>query len=339
MNGVPAHSPSPPERVIGVDVGGTKVSVAVLGPDGLSEPVLEHTDTSSAEALIEQIVRQVEAAAGGEAPAAVGVGLPSAVEWETGMARSGVNVPLADVPLRARLGERLGLAVFVDNDAACAALAEAHDDADRVEARHLVMLTLGTGVGGGVVIDGRVYRGATGASAELGHTLIAASLAGGPPAASERFPQPGSLEALASGRALDHLAAEAAEAHPDSALGRLRAAGREVAGPDAVAAAHEGDEAARAAIALLGARVGVGIANAINTFDPDVVAIGGGVSAAGELLLEPARRTARRFVVAGVGTRTEIRLARSGPQAGVRGAALLARQELARERGHQPVAA
>jgi len=156
---------------------------------------------------------------------------------------------------------------------------------------------------------------------------------GVPPA--ESFPQHGSLEALAAGRALDALALRTVAEHPDSALGRLAANGEEVAGLQAVQAARQGDAAAIAALTLLGERLGVGIANAINVFDPEVVAIGGGVSAAGELLIAPARDTARRYTLPGVGTRTEIRLARSGPQAGVRGAALLAVQELAH---HTPAA-
>ena len=296
------------DRLIGVDVGGTKVSVAVFANGELSEPHVEPTERSGTDALLDQLVRVIGEAAGGEDGAvAVGLGVPSVVDWESGRVRSSVNIPLADVPLRDVLRERLGVPVFVDNDASVAALAEAHD----CGARHLVMLTLGTGVGGGVVIDGRVFRGATGAAPELGHWVIATDLRDGRPARSERFPQPGSLEALASGTALDRLGRE-----------RGFEDGRAV-----VEAAHGGDERACEAIGLLGARLGIGIANAINAFDPEVVAIGGGVSAAGELLLGPARETAARFIVPGVGTRTEIRRARGGPDAGVRGAALLAGQE------------
>ena len=296
------------ERFIGVDVGGTKVSVAVFTGGELGEPHVAPTDVSDAGALIEQIVRMIGEATGDEAIAAVGVGVPSVVDWENGRVRSSVNVPLEDVPLRDMLRERLEVPVFVDNDASVAALAEAHDSG----ARHLVMLTVGTGVGGGVVIDGRVFRGATGAAPELGHMVIEADFDGDEPAHAERFPQPGSLEALASGRALDR-------------LGRER--GFED-GPAVVDAAQRGDQRACDALALLGHRLGIGIANAMNAFDPEVLAIGGGVSRAGDLLLDPARRTAARFVLPGVGTRTEIRTARVGPKAGVLGAALLAEQEL-----------
>ena len=331
MPAVEADAAPPPPSVIGVDVGGTKVSVAALRGGQLTGPALSPTDRSSGEALIDQIVDQVQAMRGGAGEVAgVGVGVPSVVEFATGRARSSVNVPLRDIPLRQVLHDRLGLPAFVDNDATCAALAEAHDERGELDVRNLVMFTLGTGVGGGIVIAGRIYRGSTGGAGELGHTLVGASFGPNGPEVGE-FPQPGSLERLASGRALDELARRAAAEHPDSALARHASDGRAVAGPDAVAAAREGDPYAVRAITELGWRLGVGVANAINTFDPDVVAIGGGVSAAGELLLEAARETARRLVLPGVGTSTEIRLARSGPEAGVRGAALLARQELALE--------
>ena len=310
--------------VIGVDVGGTKVSVAALG----EEPMLVATDCDGPQELIAQIVRQVHQAAGGREIAAVGVGIPSVIEFATGRVRSSVNIPLADVPLREELTDRLGVPVFVDNDATLAALAEAHDEAGNLDAPNLIMLTVGTGVGGGIVIDGRVYRGATGAAGELGHTLLAVDP--DRPVTAAGLPKPGSLEALAAGHVLDALARDAAKSHPESALGRL---GHEASGPDAVAAAQDGDAVAIEIVAVLGRRLGIGIANAINTFDPDVVAIGGGVSAAGDLLLGPARETAATYVLPGVGTRTETRIARSGPQAGVRGAGLLARIELTRERG------
>ncbi len=320
------------QSFIGVDVGGTKVLLSVMRGETFSDPLLEPTEHGDGERLVEQLAKLIiTEAERSQAPvAAVGVGIPSVIEFESGLVRSSVNVPLRDIRLREVLRERVGIPVYVDNDATCASLAEAHDEHGRLDVRHLVMITVGTGVGGGIVISGRVYRGATGAAGELGHILIGADLHAGAPEATA-FPQRGSLESLASGRALDELAARAASEHPDSQLGRVAAAGRKVAGPDAVAAAHDGDPVAVAALATLGQRLGVGIANAINIFDPEVVAIGGGVSTAGELLLGPAREAAQRFILPGVGTRTEIRLARWGPQAGVRGAALLAAQELEHE--------
>ena len=143
-----------------------------------------------------------------------------------------------------------------------------------------------------------------------------------------RFPTPGSLEWEASGHALDRIAAEDAKLRPESALGRRLASGDTVLGPDVVEAAQAGDPAAVRLIELWGQRLGIGIANVINTFDPEEVVIGGGGARAGELLLEPARRVALQYILPGLGARTTIRLARHGARAGVLGAALLAAYEL-----------
>ncbi len=300
------------DRLIGVDVGGTKVSVAVLEDGVLSDPTLRPTVQSSSEALVDQLVEAIEDAG----PAhAVGLGVPSVIDFATGTARTSVNIPLQGVPLRQLLTDRVGIPTFVDNDATVAALAEAHDDDLNLIAESLVMITVGTGVGGGIIIGGRIYRGVTGAAPELGHIIIGADLSDGTPPTRPRPPHPGSLEDLAAGRALDRLGAE-------------RGIGD---GHAVVEAARNGDPAARECMRILGERLGVGIANVVNIFDPELVVIGGGVSTAGELLLTPAMESAAHFILSGVGTQTRIVLARYGPQAGVRGAALLAGQELERE--------
>src|SRR5918992_4543550 len=201
------------------------------------------------------------------------------METSRGGVRHSVNLPLRNVPLRALLSERCGLPVFVENDASCAALAEAQEGG-QVVCENLVMFTVGTGVGGGLVLGGRLYRGATSA-AELGHTMIGLDLTDGGPADPGKFPQPGSLETLASGRALDRLALESARAHPKSFLGRRLARGDEITGHDAVEGAREGDVHCQHVVRILGERLGIGIASAINTFDPDEIVIGGGVSLAG----------------------------------------------------------
>src|SRR5438105_1532664 len=257
--------------VVGIDLGGTKVAVASLHERTLSNAAVHPTDRSSSAALIDQLARIVSEIRHGDM-SAVGVGVPSVVEFESGRVVSSVNVPLADVPLRQVLGERLGVPVFVDNDATVAALAEAHDEQLRLVARNLVMLTIGTGVGGGIVIGGRIYRGSTGGAAELGHTIVGLDLQGENevPEASV-FPQRGSLEWVAAGHALDRLANEAARLYPDSALGR--ADGPQLLGADAVRAAHEGDPTAMRIVETWAERVGIGVANAINTFDPDEVVI------------------------------------------------------------------
>lgn len=324
-------------EVIGVDLGGTKVAVACLRDRELSDSLIKPTDRGGPDALIEQVASMIDSCRD-DGLRGVGIGVPSIVEFETGRVVSSVNIPLADIPLREVLGRRLGVPVFVDNDATVAALAESHDEQLRMVARDLVMITIGTGVGGGLVLGGRIYRGATGGAGELGHTLIGVHLEGKIPAPTS-FPQPGSFEREASGHALDAIAVRYASDHPDSALGRLLAKGKHVSGVEAVDAAHAGDVVAAAAVRLLGERLGVGIANVINTFDPEEIVIGGGGARAGELLLEPARRVAAGYVVPGLRGRTKIRIARHGVRAGVLGAALLAAHELDDERGRTPTQA
>lgn len=314
---------------VGVDVGGTKIAPARWRPgEALVEGDRIPTDTSSSAAIVAQIAAAAESVRDADT-AGVGLGVPAAVDWDTGTSRSGVNVPLNDVPLRSVLGERLGLPVVVDNDANVAALAEACDDAGEVVVEHLVIFTVGTGVGGGLVLGGRLYRGATGAAAELGHVIIGLDMEDHVPDALDTFPQPGSLESLAAGRALDLLARRAAANAPKSELGRRLAERGEVRGPDVVELALAGDGDCRGLIGLVGARLGVAIAGAINAFDPNEVVIGGGVAAgAGDLLLKPAVEVARQYSLPGVGTETDIRLARHGNAAGMRGAALLVAHEV-----------
>ena len=164
------------------------------------------------------------------------------------------------------------------------------------------MFTIGTGVGGGLVLNGRLYRGETGAASEVGHTIIGLDLLEGAPEHSGVFPQTGSLELLASGTALDKLARDAAKDDPNSFLGRRLTRDGGVTGHDVVDGAREGDEASVRCLRILGERLGIGIANAISMFDPLEVVVGGGVSAAGELLLGPAREVAWKYAVPGAGT-------------------------------------
>lgn len=317
--------------VVGIDLGGTKVAAALLGGNGLGESCQHPTELSSTEALIDQLVAIVGEARAGNQIDAVGIGVPSIVEFATGRVISSVNIPLADVPLRRVLGERVGVPVFVDNDATVAALAEAHDEQLNLVSEHLVMLTIGTGVGGGIVLGGRIFRGATGGAGEIGHTLIALALADGAladvPAAGANFPQRGSLESLASGHALDRLADTLVREQPDSELARRAGGGGQVRGADVVAACRDGDGPAVAVVRRWAHAIGIGIANAVNTFDPDEVVIGGGAAAAGELLLGPAREIAEGYIVAGLRGHVTVRFARFGARAGVLGAALLAAHE------------
>ena len=304
---------------IGIDVGGTKVAVALVRDGVVVERANEPTEKASSEALTGQMARMALSLATPEVTA-VGAGVPSAVEWATGRVLASVNVPFDDWPLRDRLSEAVELPVAVDNDAKVAALAEAHR-ADGSVVANLVMFTIGTGVGGGLVIDGRPYRGATGGAGHLGHEIVAG--APEPPRVAAGFPRPDSTEAQASGPVLDRLAKELA-ATGSGSLSRLAADGHDVRAPDAVAAALAGDAEAIELIDRFAGRIAPGVSNAIHAFDPDEVVIGGGVSAAGELLLEPLRRHVEPLILPGIGTKTTIRLARFGADAGAVGAALLA---------------
>ena len=288
---------------LGVDVGGTKVAVASVEGNDARHAVEHPTPLESTEALldcIEGAVREVAAKAG--EPDAVGVGVPSQIEWATGTVLASVNIPLADVPLREELGRRLGVPVYVDNDASCAALAEAH----AIGSRELVMLTLGTGVGGGIVTGGQIFRGAHGLGGELGHVVVEAD----GPECPGSCPNRGCLEALCSGTALE------------------RAAGRK--GREVVEAARAGDAEAQAHLDRLGRYLGIGISNMVNAFQPEVVAIGGGLSAAADLFLETAIDEAAARALPTLWERAIVQVAQAGNAAGVIGAGLLALQEHAR---------
>lgn len=301
--------------VIGVDVGGTKVAAARIAGTEVLDPVVHPTDLSGSDALlagIEAAIREV--AAGSGEPDAVGIGMPSQIEFATGTIVSSVNIPFEGVALGTELGSRLGVPVYLDNDANCAALAEAQFVED-APAQHLVMLTLGTGVGGGVVIDGKIFRGATGLGAELGHTVIDPD---GPPCQGT-CPNRGCLETMCSGTALEREAT-------------ARNDGRRVKGKEVVARARDGDAEALELLNELGRWLGIGISNFVNVFEPAHLVIGGGLSAAADLFLEAAVAEARSRALPALFERVSIATANAGNDAGVIGAGLLAAQELALNR-------
>ena len=210
-------------ETIGVDLGGTKMLVGVLDPD--SKVLWESREASTGQSedeLLDLLVREVEEARKARpGVAAVGLGIPATIDRERGVAVSAVNLPIKDLPIRDVVSERTGLPVFVDNDANVAALAEHLYGAAR-GSRDAVMITVGTGIGGGLIVDGEVYRGSTGAGAELGHTVI--EIDG--PRCQGNCPGRGCVESLASGTALGREGREAAEREPGSALGRMLAEGR-----------------------------------------------------------------------------------------------------------------
>ena len=250
---------------------------------------------------------------------AVGFGIPALVDWERGVSVWSNHLPIDDVPFRDLMSERLGLPVYVDNDTNTAALVEHRHGAAR-GAGHAVMIALGTGIGSGLVLDGRLYRGARGFAAELGHLVVDHDGEDCPGAC----PGVGCLEVLASGRAIGRAAERASRAEPDSTFGRLHAQGADISGGLVTELAHDGDAQARSLLADVGRRLGAGLTGIVNALNPEVVVIGGGAVAAGELLIEPARAVVAERALPPCAEMVRIVPARFGEESGMLGAALLA---------------
>jgi glucokinase len=311
--------------VLGVDVGGTKIAVGAVEGPRARDVVESPTELSSTQALLDGLQRTVGGviARAGQ-PAAIGVGVPSQIEYATGTVETSVNIPLTGVPLREELGRRFGVPVFVDNDANCAALAEAQL-VPNPPARHLVMLTLGTGVGGGAVVDGTIFRGADGLGAELGHFSLAPD---GPPCPGN-CPNRGCVEAYCSGQALERDATELARDKPESALARALDGDGRVSGREAEAAARAGDPDALLIFDRFARMLGTAIAGYVNVFQPHELVIGGGLSRAHGLFLERAVAEAASRALPALWRRVTVSLARGGAEAGLIGAGVLAAQEIA----------
>jgi len=288
--------------VIGVDVGGTKILAGVVEGDGtVREPHEVSTPTGSQDELVEALVESVRAVAV-DGAAAVGFGIPARVDQRTGRALGAVNIPLRDLPFRDVMSDRVGLPVAVDNDANVAALAEWRLGAGR-GVENLVTLTLGTGVGGGLILDGTPYRG----WAELGHVVV---VAGGPPCRGLCTGH-GHLEAVASGTAADREA--------------QRLWGEQADAEQLVGRAQAGDAEACAALAEMGRLLGAAIGSFVNLFGAEVVVIGGGFGVgAGELLLGPALEAAKVEALPPASETLRIVEAELGEEAGLVGAGLLA---------------
>ena len=298
-----------PHRVIGVDVGGTKTLYAVVTHEGAIEARLErHTVVSSQDALLAELDDGVEELRTAHPDtSALGFGIPSRVDQRTGRAVASVNVPLTDVDFRDRMRERHGLPVAIDNDGNAAAIAEWRIGAAR-GASNVVMLTLGTGIGGGLILGGRPYRGATGSGAELGHIVIEFD---GPLCACGGR---GHLEAVASGKAAGQVA--------------QKLYGPEASGQDLVRRAESGEDDAVEAMAAIGRRLGAAIATFVNIFEPEIVVIGGGFGRASELMLGPARGVLARDGLAPGRDSLRIVEAELGSDAGVIGAGMIAFEAL-----------
>jgi glucokinase len=310
---------SSPGPVVGVDLGGTSVKAALVSGDlELLARDSAPTDISDEDRLLAEIEQVVRRVGEGETVSAVGFGLPSQIDQRRGVVADSINVPITDVPFVAEMARRLDLPVKVDNDANVACLAEARIGAGRGR-RHVIMLTLGTGVGGGIVIDGRLYHGATGYGGELGHMVIDED---GPPCQGH-CPNHGCLESLASAAGVRAAAAQIAAERPGGALARAVEGEGDVDVRHVIDGALAGDADCVDALAIVGRHLGVGIANYVNIFNPDVVVVGGGIMAAGEILLGVAREEAGARALRPPWREVEVVAAELGNDAGVLGAAAL----------------
>lgn len=307
-------------RVIGIDAGGSKLAGGVVDERMVVHHRVHRTWRGADRAETLEIVVGAVEEARKAAPdvAAVGFGIPALVDRD-GVAKWSNHLPLDDVRFRDLMSERLGLPVAVDNDGHAAMLAEHRHGAAR-GARHAVMLALGTGIGGGLVIDGRLHRGARGFAGELGHMTIDLHGEDCP----GDCPGRGCLETVISGRAIGVAGTRVARERPGSGLGKLAAAGREITGGLVTELAHDGDEDARALLAAAGERLGIGVAGLVNALDPDVVVVGGGAVAAGDLLVEPARDALAARALPPGAEPPPLVPASFGDEAGMLGAALLA---------------
>ena len=294
------------ERVIGVDLGGTKILSGLIGRDGRIDRRYEiPTPLESQEALLAGLYAAVEELLDDDV-AAVGFGIPSTIDQRAGRAVTSVNVPIRDLAFRDRMHERFGLPVGIDNDANAAAIAEWKVGAGK-GTDDMVMLTLGTGVGGGVIVAGRPLRGSVGAAGELGHMVIEFD---GPPCQGHCTGR-GHLEALTSGSAATIRAQEAFGPAVDAhRLIRL---------------AHDHDETALAILDDIGRKLGAGIGSLINIFDPELIVLGGGFGAAAQdFLLGPAREVVLREALEPGRQRVRIVPAELGSSAGLIGAGFVA---------------
>lgn len=315
-------APNPRTLVIGFDLGGTNMAAGIVdGHLTVLDSIELSTPTHSQGELLAgmlSIVRDLSSRAPGPV-AAIGFGIPSMIDQTRGRAVMSVNIPLANFDFVDYMRDKLGLPVFIDNDANLAALAEVRAGAAK-DAREAIMITLGTGIGGGIIIDGHVYRGATGSAAELGHIVIDVN----GPRCQGACENHGCFETMASGTALKRYAAEAAGKHPGSALGRAAADGKDLDGPLVSRLAREDDAAALSVYEKIGFYTGVGMTSLVNIFNPEFFIIGGGLMQAGNLIMEPARNILLKRGLRPNRDLVKVVPAAFGPDAGMIGAACLA---------------
>lgn len=299
---------------LGIDLGGTKISAARVRDGGSLENRVAVPRPLRPDAMVEEVLALAKRLLTAEVTG-IGVGVAGLVT-STGVMEWGPNLAGEHIPFEQAVRDATGLPVVVDNDANMAVFAEATLGA-AAGTSPVLMVTLGTGIGGGIAIDGEIYRG-RGFAGEVGHMIVDV---GGPRCTCG---QRGCWEVFASGRRLDQMARDALAANPSGAIAR-EAEGRVPTGVHLTEAALAGDEHARSLIAEVGDWLGIGLSNLIAILDPEVIVVGGGVSRAGDLLLRPARlAVARTLEGYDVRPATPIVAAAFGEDAAIVGAGILA---------------
>jgi glucokinase len=289
------------DYAVGIDIGGTNIKAGVVSEDGrVIAQWAELTEHKDKDTLIKQITKIVENFKKKYVIKGVGIGVAGLVDYEEGVVRVSPHLPLKNIPLRSILTDQLGLPVSVDNDANAGGLGERYYGMGRTTP-NFVFLTLGTGIGGAVFINGELIRGTKGFAGELGHMII--DINGPQCDCGSR----GCLEAIASGSVIEKIAGTGAS--------------------EVTKAASAGEDKAKELLTSIGKKLGIGIANILNILDPELIIVGGKVSRAGALILNPAIQVAMTQSLAYGSRKTSIKISTLGDEAGILGASTLVFQD------------
>ena len=319
-----SSSPHRNGAVIGIDLGGTKLLAGLFN----SEDVLIKREyvlvgSLSSDDLLETMAATVRQLAreSSEPVVGVGYGLPATIDQRTGIAVAAANLPIKDLRIREELQRRTGLPTYIENDANVAALAEQRRGCGAGSVDDMIMVTLGTGFGGGIIIQGRIFNGAIGTGTELGHMSIDRN---GPPCTAPNCPNVGCVEGFCSGSALARDLRNFIERHPDSPLAQSVADGSPAKGELVVQHAHDGDPDAVGLLHRMGENLGVALANFVNIFNPEMICLGGGLVPAMQWVLPIATEIVRERAMPPNNDFVHIVPAVFGSDAGMVGAAILA---------------
>lgn len=310
---------------IGIDVGGTNVKIALVDGEGKiiysnSVPTYAQMGYEYTVNNIKQAIRDLMKETNTDAKEIEGIGFdfPGQVDYKTGVVKLAPNIPgWVNVPIAQMIEEEFNIPTRIDNDVRCAALGELKFGAGK-GCENFVCITVGTGIGSGLVINGQLVRGAANAAGEIGHIKL--QMNGGPICGCG---DTGCLEAFASGPSIVAMAQEYLKGGKSTKFREMAGADGEITPYIVAKAAEAGDPVAKRIFEIIGTYIGMGLVSVINLLNPEKVIIGGGVAAAGDLLLDPIRKTIKERAMVVAGNSVEIVPAELGNSAGVIGASML----------------